>query len=86
MTKLLPKSKSHETLAAQTCEAWAEDLQHVVDGLNSAAQEYRDDKGPEALQTLYTCRWAMKRSFWWLDVALKDEERKGLTKDFKPPK
>lgn len=63
MTKLLPKSKSHETLAAKTCEAWAEDLQHVVDALNSAAQEYRDGKGPEAFQTLYICRSAMKRSY-----------------------
>lgn len=86
MTKLLPKSKSHETLAARTCEAWAEDLQHVVDGLKTAAQEYRDGKGLKALATLHLCRWAMKRSFWWLDVALKDEERKGLTNTSKPPK
>lgn len=77
MTKLLPKSKSHETLAARTCEAWAEDLQHVVDGLNRAAGEYREGKGPEALQTLYTCYHAMRVSAGWLLEALRDEERKG---------
>jgi hypothetical protein len=42
MTHLRPKGMSHRTKAAQTCNAWADDLEHVVDGLREAAGEYKD--------------------------------------------
>lgn len=82
MSRYLPKSKPHRTLAARMCRAIAHDLRHVVDGLEQAAQQYEHGEIETACCAFYLSLEARMRygSQAFSELRTHDDTRAVLTR------